>query len=84
MFATSLGRLNEFLFIKLNAAIEFLEFRPSEIAAAAAVSVSISGETECIDDEKAMSNLLYVKQVNPSNILVSNGCKDSNFVAFAN
>ncbi|KAG7571753.1 Cyclin-like [Arabidopsis suecica] len=43
-------------------AIEFLDFRPSEIAAAAAVSVSISGETECIDDEKAMSNLLYVKQ----------------------
>ncbi|XP_010417008.1 PREDICTED: cyclin-D2-1-like isoform X2 [Camelina sativa] len=42
--------------------IEFLDFRPSEIAAAAAVSVSISGETECIDDEKAMSKLIYVKQ----------------------
>ncbi|KAL1218654.1 Cyclin-D2-1 [Cardamine amara subsp. amara] len=36
-------------------AIEFLDFRPSEIAAAAALSVSI-------DNEKAMSNLIYVKQ----------------------
>ncbi|KAL9300301.1 Cyclin-D2-1 [Arabidopsis thaliana] len=43
-------------------AIEFLDFRPSEIAAAAAVSVSISGETECIDEEKALSSLIYVKQ----------------------
>ncbi|EOA27394.1 hypothetical protein CARUB_v10023525mg [Capsella rubella] len=42
--------------------IEFLDFRPSEIAAAAAVSVSISGETDCIDDEKAMSKLIHVKQ----------------------
>lgn len=56
-------KADTFLFIKLNAAIEFLDFRPSEIAAAAAVSVSISGETECIDEEKALSSLIYVKQV---------------------
>ena len=50
---------------KLNAAIEFLDFRPSEVAAAAAMSASISGEIKCIDDDKTLSNLTYVKQVKP-------------------
>ncbi|XP_024014322.1 cyclin-D2-1 [Eutrema salsugineum] len=54
-------RSSQFI-LNTTKAIEFLDFRPSEIAAAAAVSVSISGEIKCIDDEKAMSNLTYVKQ----------------------
>ena len=63
MFATNLLCL---LFEKkLNAAIEFLDFRPSEVAAAAAMSASISGEIKCIDDDKTLSNLTYVKQVKP-------------------
>ncbi|KAF8045375.1 hypothetical protein N665_5049s0001 [Sinapis alba] len=54
-------RTSQFI-LNTTKAIEFLDFRPSEIAAAAAVSVSISGEMKCIDDEKTMSNLTYVKQ----------------------
>ncbi|CAH8326193.1 unnamed protein product [Eruca vesicaria subsp. sativa] len=56
-----INRSSQFI-LNTTKAIEFLDFRPSEIAAAAAVSVSISGEMKCIDDEKTMSNLTYVKQ----------------------
>lgn len=38
---------------ELNAGIDFLEFRPSEIAAA--VAISIAGETQTVDIEKAIS-----------------------------
>ncbi|KAJ0233406.1 Cyclin-D2-1 [Hirschfeldia incana] len=54
-------RASQFI-LNTTKAIEFLDFRPSEIAAAAAVSVAISGEVNCIDDEKTMSNLTHVKQ----------------------
>ncbi|CAA7019811.1 unnamed protein product [Microthlaspi erraticum] len=55
-------RSSQFI-LNTTKAIEFLGFRPSEIAAAAAVSVSISGEVKCIDDDdKAVSNLTCVKQ----------------------
>ncbi|KAL0733640.1 hypothetical protein Bca4012_009850 [Brassica carinata] len=56
-------RASQFI-LNTTKAIEFLDFRPSEIAAAAAAaaSVAISGEIKCIDDEKTMSNLTYVKQ----------------------
>lgn len=57
----SIYRSSQFI-LNTTKAIEFLDFRPSEIAAAAAASVSISGEVNCIDDEKTMSNLTYVKQ----------------------
>ncbi|KFK32810.1 hypothetical protein AALP_AA6G290800 [Arabis alpina] len=57
----SIYRSSQFI-LNTTKAIEFLDFRPSEIAAAAAMSVSISGEIKCIDDEKTMSNLIYVKQ----------------------
>ena len=39
----------------LNAGIDFLEFKPFEIAAAVAISVAI--ETKRVDTEKAMSAL---------------------------
>ncbi|KAJ4890792.1 Cyclin-D2-1 [Raphanus sativus] len=54
-------RSSQFI-LNTTKAIEFLDFRPSEIAAAAAASVAISGEVNCIDDEKPMSNVTYVKQ----------------------
>ncbi|CAF2114239.1 unnamed protein product [Brassica napus] len=57
----SIYRSSQFI-LNTTKAIEFLDFRPSEIAAAAAVSVTISGEVNCIDDEKTMSNLTCVKQ----------------------
>ncbi|KAF3573820.1 hypothetical protein F2Q69_00062847 [Brassica cretica] len=57
----SIYRSSQFI-LNTTKAIEFLDFRPSEIAAAAAASVSISGEVICIDDEKTMSNLTCVKQ----------------------
>lgn len=47
----------------LNAEIEFLDFKPSEIAAAAAIAMSFSVEAEMIHIEKALSNLIHVKQV---------------------
>lgn len=40
---------------ELNAGIDFLEFRPSEIAVAVAVAISIAGETQTVDTEKAIS-----------------------------
>ena len=47
---------------ELNAGIDFLEFRPSEIAAA--VAISIAGETQTVDIEKAISAVIEpVKKV---------------------
>ncbi|CAH2061510.1 unnamed protein product [Thlaspi arvense] len=57
----SIYRSSQFI-LNTTKAIEFLELRPSEIAAAAAVSVSVSGEIKCIDDEKALSHLTNVNQ----------------------
>ncbi|KAJ0260466.1 Cyclin-D2-1 [Hirschfeldia incana] len=55
-------RSSQFI-LNTTKAIEFLDFRASEIAAAAALSASISGEIiKCIDDDKTLSNLTYVKQ----------------------
>ncbi|KAJ4902781.1 Cyclin-D2-1 [Raphanus sativus] len=54
-------RSSQFI-LNTTKAIEFLDFRPSEIAAAAALSASISGEIKCIDDDKTLSDLTYVKQ----------------------
>ncbi|KAF3556389.1 hypothetical protein F2Q69_00016449 [Brassica cretica] len=54
-------RSSQFI-LNTTKAIEFLDFRPSEVAAAAAMSASISGEIKCIDDDKTLSNLTYVKQ----------------------
>lgn len=48
---------------ELNAGIDFLEFKPSEIAAA--VAISVTGETKTVvDTEKAISLLTqHVKKV---------------------
>lgn len=48
---------------KLNAGIDFLEFKPSEIAAA--VAISVAGETKTVvDADKAVSALSqYVQKV---------------------
>lgn len=45
----------------MNAGIDFLEFRPSEIAASVAISVSRQMQAEVID--KAMSCLIHVEKV---------------------
>lgn len=41
---------------ELNAGIDFLEFRPSEVAAA--VTISVAGEAKTLDTEKAISMLI--------------------------
>lgn len=41
---------------ELNAGIDFLEFRPSEVAAA--VAISVAGEAKTLDTEKAISMLI--------------------------
>lgn len=46
---------------KLNAGIDFLEFRPSEIAAA--VAISVSGEVKPVDINRAMSCFILVGKV---------------------
>lgn len=47
---------------KLNTAgIEFLEFKPSEIAAA--VAMYVSGEIQAMDIDKALSCLIGVEKV---------------------
>jgi hypothetical protein len=46
---------------ELNAGIDFLEFRPSEIAASVAISVSRQMQAEVID--KAMSCFIHVEKV---------------------
>ena len=45
----------------MNAGIDFLEFRPSEIAAAVAISVSVEMQTLAID--KAISSFIFVEKV---------------------
>lgn len=45
----------------INAGIDFLEFRPSEIAAA--VAICISGETQVVDIDKAISCFMHVDKV---------------------
>lgn len=47
---------------KLNAAIEFLEFKPSEIAAAVAISVSREDE-QAQNIDKAISCFIHVEKV---------------------
>lgn len=42
---------------KINAGIDFLEFRPSEIAAA--VAISVAGENQTVDIEKAISVIIH-------------------------
>lgn len=47
--------------MRLNAGIDFLEFRPSEIAAA--VAISISGELQPEDIDGAISCFTHVEKV---------------------
>lgn len=44
---------------KLNAGIDFLEFKPSEVAAAAALYVL--GDTRAVDIDKALSSFIEEK-----------------------
>lgn len=46
---------------KLNVGIDFLEFRPSEIAAA--VAMHVLGEIQATNIDKAMSGFLLVEKV---------------------
>lgn len=47
---------------EFNAGIDFLEFRPSEVAAA--VAISVAGEAKTVDTEKALSLLVqHVEKV---------------------
>jgi len=47
-----------------NVGLDFIQFRPSEIAAAVAVLVSLVGENLTIQTEKAVSLLIeYVEKV---------------------
>ncbi|XP_010531357.1 PREDICTED: cyclin-D2-1-like [Tarenaya hassleriana] len=57
----SISRSSE-LILNTARGIEFLDYRPSEIAAATAVAISISGEMEVIENEKAICSLSHVKQ----------------------
>ena len=45
----------------MNAGIDFLEFRPSEIAAA--VAISVSGEMQTLAIDKAISSFIFVEKV---------------------
>lgn len=45
----------------MNAGIDFLEFRPSEIAAA--VAISVSEEIQAIDIDKAISCFMHLEKV---------------------
>lgn len=45
----------------LNAGIDFLEFKPAEIAAA--VAMCVSGEMQAMDIDKALSCLIGVDKV---------------------
>ena len=47
--------------MELNAGIDFLEFRPSEIAAS--VAISISGEIKAVDIDRAISSFIHVEKV---------------------
>ncbi|CAK9163600.1 unnamed protein product [Ilex paraguariensis] len=54
--SSSFCRSTQLIMATING-IEFLEFKPSEIAAA--VAISVSGETQTIDTEKALSALTH-------------------------
>lgn len=61
---------------KLKAGIDFLEFRPSEIAAAAAIFVS--GEIPTIDiDNPDKSYFLHLEKVLESKLVGNQGLKNS-------
>ncbi len=49
----------------LNAGIDFLEFKPSEIAAA--VAISVSGELQAVDVVGAISCFTHVEKVKSKN-----------------
>lgn len=50
--------------LESNVGIDFIQFRPSEIAAAVAVLVSMVGENQTVETEKAVSLLIqYVEKV---------------------
>jgi cyclin D1/2/4 len=52
------------MILEYNAGIDFIQFRPSEIAAAVAVTLSVKGENQTVQIEKAVSLLIeYVKKV---------------------
>lgn len=58
----------------MNAGIDFLEFKPSEVAAA--VAISVTGETKTVDNEKAISALTqHVKKVK---LVVQNPKREDN------
>ncbi|KAA8528341.1 hypothetical protein F0562_035696 [Nyssa sinensis] len=72
------------LILSLLKGIDFLEFRPSEIAAAVAISVAV--ETQTVDTEKAISVLIQhvekervlkcVKLIQESSLIISGSAKD--------
>lgn len=45
----------------MNAGIDFLEFKPSEIAAA--VAISVAGEAQAVDPERAIPLLIQQLQM---------------------
>lgn len=50
--------------LESNVGLDFIQFRPSEIAAAVAVLVSVEGENLIVQTEKALSLLIeYVEKV---------------------
>jgi cyclin D1/2/4 len=52
------------MILEYNAGIDFIQFRPSEIAAAVAVTLSVKGENQTVQTEKAVSLLIeYVEKV---------------------
>lgn len=54
------------LWWEFNAGIDFLEFRPSEIAAA--VAISVSGEIKAVVDiDRAISSFIHVEKVKKKN-----------------
>ncbi|XP_010555401.1 PREDICTED: cyclin-D2-1-like [Tarenaya hassleriana] len=57
----SISRSSE-LILNTIKGIEFLDYRPCEIAAAAAMAVSITGEMKDADKENAIYSLTHVKQ----------------------
>ncbi|GFY96095.1 hypothetical protein Acr_11g0004010 [Actinidia rufa] len=52
---------------EFNAGIDSLEFKPSEVAAAVAVTISVAGDTQTLDPEKAIS--LLVQHVEKKRVL---------------
>ncbi|CAA7035966.1 unnamed protein product [Microthlaspi erraticum] len=50
------------LILNTTKEVEFLDFKASEISAAAAIALSFSGEAEAVHAEKALSSLIHVKQ----------------------